>query len=369
MFFVVPALAVIGAVVTTVFILDSLRSPLELITSYLMPYFLPGEEQSLVKRFGPWAAVTGCTDGIGRQYALELARRGLSLVLISRNPDKLAALAGEIEKQHGVKTKVIVADFSHGAPVYEHIERELGTIPVGILVNNVGVNYPYPMPLCEVPAATAWELVAVNAGAVTLLSRLLLARMAARGAGALVNVSSGSELQPLPLMTVYAATKLVAVNAGAVTLLSRLLLARMAARGAGALVNVSSGSELQPLLLMTVYAATKAYVRSFTHAVREEYASRGIVVQHVSPLFVSTKMNAFSERVMRGSLLVPDAESYARSAVATLGRVQDTTGFWSHGLQYTFIKLVPVWLRTKIGHHLNKQFREEYMQNSKVKSN
>lgn len=42
------------------------------------------------------AAVTGCTDGIGRQYALELARRGLSLVLISRNPDKLAALAGEI---------------------------------------------------------------------------------------------------------------------------------------------------------------------------------------------------------------------------------------------------------------------------------
>ncbi|XP_037977265.2 inactive hydroxysteroid dehydrogenase-like protein 1 isoform X2 [Plutella xylostella] len=319
MFFVVPALAVIGAVVTTVFILDSLRSPLELIISYLMPYFLPGEEQSLVKRFGPWAAVTGCTDGIGRQYALELARRGLSLVLISRNPDKLAALAGEIEKQHGVKTKVIVADFSHGAPVYEHIERELGTIPVGILVNNVGVNYPYPMPLCEVPAATAWELVAVNAGAVTLLSRLLLARMAARGAGALVNVSSGSELQPLPLMTVY--------------------------------------------------AATKAYVRSFTHAVREEYASRGIVVQHVSPLFVSTKMNAFSERVMRGSLLVPDAESYARSAVATLGRVQDTTGFWSHGLQYTFIKMVPVWLRTKIGHHLNKQFREEYMQNSKVKSN
>lgn len=63
------------------------------------------------------------------------------------------------------------------------------------------------MPLCEVPMAKAWELITVNIGSVTALTRLVLPAMAARGAGALVNISSGSELQPLPLMTIYAATK------------------------------------------------------------------------------------------------------------------------------------------------------------------
>jgi short-subunit dehydrogenase len=43
-------------------------------------------------------AVTGSTDGIGKEYALELARRGFNVVLISRNPDKLRAVATEIGK-------------------------------------------------------------------------------------------------------------------------------------------------------------------------------------------------------------------------------------------------------------------------------
>ncbi|KAL4721478.1 hypothetical protein ACJJTC_014341, partial [Scirpophaga incertulas] len=80
-------------------------------------------------------AVTGSTDGIGKEYALELGRRGFNVVLISRNLDKLKAVAKEIETQHKVKTKIIVADFSRGAEVYPHIEQELKDIPVGVLGN------------------------------------------------------------------------------------------------------------------------------------------------------------------------------------------------------------------------------------------
>lgn len=75
------------------------------------------------------------------------------------------------------------------------------------------------------------------------------------------------------------------------------------------------------------------YVRNFTFAVREEYAPQGIHVQHLSPLFVSTKMNTFSQKLLDGNLLVPDATTYARSAVCTLGRVHTTTGYWLHGVQ------------------------------------
>ncbi|XP_059059007.1 inactive hydroxysteroid dehydrogenase-like protein 1, partial [Achroia grisella] len=265
-----------------------------------------------------FSAITGSTDGIGKQYALELARRGCNLILISRNPDKLKAVADEIEREHKVKTKIVVADFSLGAEVYAMIEQELKDLPIGILVNNVGVNYEHPMRLCEIPLPKMWELINVNVGAVTAMTRMVLPGMVSRGKGAVVNVSSGSELQPLPLMTVY--------------------------------------------------AATKSYVRSFTLALREEYAPKGIYIQHLSPLFVSTKINAFSDRLMEGNLLVPDAATFSKYAVSTLGKVHNTTGFWIHGIQYFFIKLAPEWIRTKIGLRLNKDFRKEYLQN-KVKAN
>lgn len=74
-------------------------------------------------------------------------------------------------------------------------------------MNNVGVNYDYPMPLCEVPKSKIWELINVNVGAVTLMCRMVLPSMVVRGKGAIVNISSGSELMPLPLMTIYSATK------------------------------------------------------------------------------------------------------------------------------------------------------------------
>lgn len=63
------------------------------------------------------------------------------------------------------------------------------------------------MYLGEVPEKDVWNIINVNIGAATMLTRLIINDMKKNGRGAIVNVSSGSELQPLPLMTVYAATK------------------------------------------------------------------------------------------------------------------------------------------------------------------
>ena len=64
-----------------------------------------------LKKYGSWACVTGCTDGIGKAYVEALAKRGLNIVLISRTLDKLKEQAKFLEKHH-VKTKVIAADFT-----------------------------------------------------------------------------------------------------------------------------------------------------------------------------------------------------------------------------------------------------------------
>ena len=67
--------------------------------TYMQPKISKYKPNFLI-RYGKWAIVTGCTQGIGKCYADELAKRGMSLVLISRNKDKLEKLAEEIHLKY-----------------------------------------------------------------------------------------------------------------------------------------------------------------------------------------------------------------------------------------------------------------------------
>ena len=72
--------------------------PLKVIKTYLLP--LLQQEENFVKKYGKWAVVTGCTQGIGRSYVDELAKRGMNLVLISRNKQKLSELEEHLKRKH-----------------------------------------------------------------------------------------------------------------------------------------------------------------------------------------------------------------------------------------------------------------------------
>lgn len=311
--FAVFLLASVGVYAICWWLIDNLSSVVQVVRTLLQPYFQPQEDLSLVDRYGNWAVITGSTDGIGKQYAREFASKGINIVLISRSQSKLVQVANEIEKDYPVKTKWITADFSEGEKTYKHIEQELAGIPVGILVNNVGRMYDFPDELGKISQELLWNLINVNIGAVTMMTRILVNGMKTRGKGAIVNISSGSELQPMPYMAVY--------------------------------------------------AASKVYVKNFTLAIQHEFASYGITVQLVTPMYVKTKMNNYSSSVMTsGNILIPDVQTYTKSAVFSLGKTSETTGFWTHGIQYGAMRLIPTWLRTIIGKKMNEQFREEYYQ-------
>lgn len=64
-----------------------------------------------LKSYGRWAVVTGCTEGIGKSFAEELAQRGLNLVLISHHLDDLKILAQSLRKEYSIDVKYILADF------------------------------------------------------------------------------------------------------------------------------------------------------------------------------------------------------------------------------------------------------------------
>lgn len=67
--------------------------------------------------------------------------------------------------------------------------------------------YDYPEELGKVSSEMLWNLITTNMGSVTMMTRMLINDMKKRGKGAIVNISSGSELQPLPYAAVYGASK------------------------------------------------------------------------------------------------------------------------------------------------------------------
>lgn len=231
-----------------------------------------------LRKMGEWAVVTGASDGIGRAYCEELAARGLNIVLISRTLEKLEAVARDIEEASNVKTKVVVADFTAGNEIYDHIRRELQGLEVGVLVNNVGVSYVYPEFFSAVP--------------------------------------DGDRVMD----------NIIRANCVAGTMMTRICLPQMDERRRGVIINVSSISAMHPLPLLSTYAASKAYTDFLSQGLQAEYKERGIYIQSVMPAYVSTKMS----KIRKATYMVPTATAYVREALNTVGVEHATYGYGPH---------------------------------------
>ena len=263
------------------------------IFTYCLAPLLPWGGVDL-KSFGSWAVVTGASEGIGRGYALELARRGLNVVVLSRSKEKLEKVAKEIRETHHREALVIPVDFAQGQTVYPRLYEQMKDLEIGVLVNNVGVSTRHPQYLLEIDEHRLRDMIELNCQAMVQMTRLLLPAMADRGSGAIVNISS------------YTA------------------------------------SLHQPLL--TVYAATKKFANTFSTALSNEYASNGILVQTVMPHLVSTAMT----KIRRHSIFVPSGVVYSKSAVSTVGRETTTYGYWPHAILCGLTNMVPIFVREKI---------------------
>uniref|UniRef100_A0A8C0J3Z8 Hydroxysteroid 17-beta dehydrogenase 3 n=1 Tax=Chelonoidis abingdonii TaxID=106734 RepID=A0A8C0J3Z8_CHEAB len=147
---------------------------------YFFPYVWNALPQSYFRSMGEWAVVTGAGDGIGKAYSLELAKRGLNIVMISRTLEKLQKVATEIEQATGRNVKIIQADFTKDY-IYENIEKCLQGLEIGIL-GNLLCNYKLAKFKC------------------------VEVRQAGQK-GLILNLSSGLGTFPCPLYTIYSASK------------------------------------------------------------------------------------------------------------------------------------------------------------------
>jgi len=152
------------------------------------------------------AIVTGASSGIGKAFAQRLAGDGYDLVAVGRRLDRLEELAASLTN---VAVQTVVADLSTDEGI-DTVAKVCASQPVTMLVNNAGVAHY--MPIAQLPADKARELVHVRVVAPTMLIRASVPGMLARGEGTIINVSgmiafSGPAIQAqLPRRAVYAGT-------------------------------------------------------------------------------------------------------------------------------------------------------------------
>ena len=153
-------------------------------------------------------AIQGCTDGIGKAFCEELAKKGVPLLLISRTESKLEALASELEDK--TEVKYLAVDFSNATKAkWAEVQKTIEALDVGMLFNNVGVSYPHAQYLHELDDETVRQLITVNVDCTTKMTKFVLPGMVSRRGGAIINIGSGAAtvLPSDPLYSVYAGTK------------------------------------------------------------------------------------------------------------------------------------------------------------------
>src|SRR5262245_59107730 len=129
------------------------------------------------------ALVAGASSGIGRAFAERLAGDGYDLIVVGRRKDRLDELAASLP---AVTTRMVVADLGTDSGI-DMVAVLCASQPLAVLVNNAGVAHY--MPLADLSAEQARELVHVKLVAPTMLTRAAVAGMLSRSGGTIVNIA------------------------------------------------------------------------------------------------------------------------------------------------------------------------------------
>lgn len=155
------------------------------------------------EKYGQYALIAGGSDGLGYAFAEAIAKRGLNLVLMARQEDRLIAAAARLKETYKIDIIPIAADMAD----FENVKKSVSAlkVPIGLLVYNAAYA---PIGLFENTSEEQLAMAtAVNVKAPLLLIKLLSVPMIEKKRGGIVLMSSLAGTQGTPRLAAYAATK------------------------------------------------------------------------------------------------------------------------------------------------------------------
>jgi uncharacterized protein len=154
------------------------------------------------------ALITGATAGLGAEFARQLAERGVTLVLVARDGERLAASAASLQQRFGVPVETIAADLVTDDGIDRVAERlAAADRPVTMLVNNAG--YGLLGNFADNKLEDELKHLRIHTEAPLRLCHPALRTMAAAGGGRIINVASMAAYTP---RGTYSAAKALMVN-------------------------------------------------------------------------------------------------------------------------------------------------------------
>ncbi|HVC98813.1 MAG TPA: SDR family NAD(P)-dependent oxidoreductase [Pirellulales bacterium] len=202
---------------------------------------------------GRTALVTGGAMGIGRAIVEDLATNGAAVAIVDLAADEAEAAARELTTA-GRRAAAFVADVADAARMTEVARQAAERLgPIGILVNNAGINTARDRkPIHEYSADDWHSILRVDLTGVFVTSQAVVPGMLANGGGRIVNIASVAGLVPLRLQSAFVAAKAGVVN------LSKSMALELGPRGI--LTNcVAPGSVLTRGTRALFYDAKGAY--------------------------------------------------------------------------------------------------------------
>jgi len=243
-----------------------------------------------------YALVTGASKGLGKALALELASRGINVLLVSMKGEGLKELCDNIKTIYMVDADYLEINLRDTFAVHRIAEwvRETN---VNILINNAGVGGTMPFEL------------------------------------------AGSE---------YLET-IISVNVRALTLLTYLLLPNLKRHIKSYILNVASMASFSPIAFKTVYPASKSFVYSFSRCLNEEFRDTNVSVCVLHPGPMKTNVEVSKRIETQGylaSLGIQSPEVVAHTAIRKLFRDKSIIipGYMNK-INWLLMKIIPTSVR------------------------
>ena len=160
-------------------------------------------------KYGPWAVVAGASEGLGAAFAGALADRGCNLLLLARRAEVLEAVAAPLRARVEVRTAAVELA---SADLAEQLTLLTADLDVGLCVYNAAFA---PLgPFLEQSLADKQRVLDVNCRGPMIAAHVFGERLARRGRGGILLMSSLTALAGSPFVAAYGASKAFSLSLG-----------------------------------------------------------------------------------------------------------------------------------------------------------